>query len=268
VGRAHHRRFLVSPEALEDAEVTLSPAQARQLSAVLRLRAGDAVTVFDGAGREWTAQLTLVTPRQATARLLGEAPREAQPGLRVTLAQVVPRGAAMDLIVAKATELGVSRIVPLEAERSVRRGAALEHRWDRGNFGWRQDDIFMAYLGLARDAKASVVGRARKKDGACRFPAFWGPNYDWTPDQDHGGVLMKTLQAMLLQTDGSRIFLLPAWPKDWGVSFKLHAPGQTTVECVYRGGKVEMLKVTPDSRRKDVEVMTSAATTVSAKTGQ
>jgi 16S rRNA (uracil1498-N3)-methyltransferase len=131
VGRAHHRRFLVSPEALEDAEVTLSPAQARQLSAVLRLRAGDAVTVFDGAGREWTAQLTLVTPRRATARLLEEAPREARPGLRVTLAQVVPRGAAMDLIVAKATELGVSRIVPLEAERSVRRGAALEHRWRR-----------------------------------------------------------------------------------------------------------------------------------------
>lgn len=131
MGRAHHRRFLVSPEALEDAEVTLSPAQARQLSAVLRLRAGDAVTVFDGAGREWTAQLTLVTPRRATARLLEEAPREARPGLRVTLAQVVPRGAAMDLIVAKATELGVSRIVPLEAERSVRRGAALEHRWRR-----------------------------------------------------------------------------------------------------------------------------------------
>jgi len=131
VGRAHHRRFLVAPEALEDAEVTLSPAQARQLFAVLRLRAGDAVTVFDGAGREWTAQLTLVTPRRATAHLLGEAPREARPGLRVTLAQVVPRGAAMDLIVAKATELGVSRIVPLEAERSVRRGAALEHRWRR-----------------------------------------------------------------------------------------------------------------------------------------
>jgi len=131
VGRAHHRRFLVSPEALEDAEVTLSPAQARQLSAVLRLRAGDAVTVFDGAGREWTAQLTLVTPRRATARLLEEAPRAARPGLRVTLAQVVPRGAAMDLIVAKATELGVSRIVPLEAERSVRRGAALGCRWRR-----------------------------------------------------------------------------------------------------------------------------------------
>ncbi len=133
VGRAHHRRFLVSPEALRDAEVAFSPAQARQLSTVLRLRAGDAVAVFDGAGREWAAELTLVSPRRATARLLGEESREAPPGLLLTLAQVVPRGAAMDLIVAKATELGVWRIVPLEAARSVRRGAASAHgaRWRR-----------------------------------------------------------------------------------------------------------------------------------------
>ena len=131
MGRAHHRRFLVSPEALRDAEVTLSPAQARQLSVVLRLRAGDPIAVFDGAGREWAAQLTLVTARGAAARLLEEEPREAPPRLRLTLAQVVPRGAAMDLIVAKATELGVWRIVPLEAEHSVRRGAASDHRWRR-----------------------------------------------------------------------------------------------------------------------------------------
>lgn len=131
--RAHHRRFLVSPEALRDTAVTFSAAQARQLSAVLRLRAGDAVAVFDGAGREWTARLTLVTPRRAAACLLEEEPRDAPPRLRLTLAQVMPRGAAMDLIVAKATELGVSRIIPLEAARSVRRGTApgQDKRWRR-----------------------------------------------------------------------------------------------------------------------------------------
>jgi len=133
VGRAHHRRFLVSPEAVRDAQVTFSPAQAHQLSAVLRLRAGDPVAVFDGAGREWPARLTLVTPRRAIARLLEEEPDEAPPRLRLTLAQVVPRGAAMDLIVAKATELGVARIVPLEAVRSVRRASASRQsaRWRR-----------------------------------------------------------------------------------------------------------------------------------------
>ena len=133
--------------------------------------------------------------------------------------------------------------------------AALEHRWDRGHSGWRQDDIFMAYLGLADDARKAIVNRARSHDRGERFPAFWGPNYDWTPDQDHGGVLMKTFQSMLLQTDAQKIFLLPAWPKDWNVEFKLHAPQQTVVEGVFRDGKLASLKVTPESRRADVQVL-------------
>lgn len=131
---------------------------------------------------------------------------------------------------------------------------ALKHRWDKGNFGWRQDDIFMAYLGLADEARSYVVGRARAHDKNSRFPAFWGPNYDWTPDQDHGGILTKATQAMLMQTDGDKIFLLPAWPKDWNVSFKLHAPGKTVIECDYKDGKIASLKVTPEARRKDIVI--------------
>jgi len=129
---------------------------------------------------------------------------------------------------------------------------ALRHRWDKGNSGWRQDDIFMAYLGLAHEARKNLVGRARKKHAGSRFPAFWGPNYDWIPDQDHGGVLMKALQAMLLQADGRKVYLLPAWPKDWDVAFRLHAPYKTTVECTFRGGQVRSLTVTPPARRADL----------------
>ena len=130
--------------------------------------------------------------------------------------------------------------------------AALEQRWDRGHSGWRQDDIFMAYLGLTNDVRKAIVSRARSYDRGERFPAFWGPNYDWTPDQDHGGVLMKAFQSMLLQTDGQRIFLLPAWPREWDVEFKLHAPQQTVVEGAYRNGKMQSLRVTPEARRADV----------------
>jgi hypothetical protein len=132
--------------------------------------------------------------------------------------------------------------------------AALEKREDKGNFGWRQDDIFIAYLGLAEQAREYLAGRAEKSHEGSRFPAFWGPNYDWVPDQDHGGVLLKAVQAMLIQADGEKIFLLPAWPRDWNADFKLHAPYQTILEGKVRGGRVEELKVYPESRKKDVIV--------------
>jgi len=134
---------------------------------------------------------------------------------------------------------------------------ALEHRWDRGDHGWRQDVLFMAYLGLTDDARKALVSRARHHDATSRFPAFWGPNYDWTPDQCHGGVLLKAFQAMLLQTDAQRIGLLPAWPKEWEADFKLHAPLQTVLEGKVREGKVVDLKVTPERRRKDIVIGTT-----------
>jgi hypothetical protein len=75
---------------------------------------------------------------------------------------------------------------------------------------------------------------------------------DGTPDNDHGANSVNTLQSMLLQSDGKKIFLLPAWPENWDVSFKLCAAGNTTVECDYKDGKVQRLKVTPESRRGDI----------------
>jgi hypothetical protein len=133
---------------------------------------------------------------------------------------------------------------------------ALEHRTDRGPIGWRQEDVFMAYLGLADQAREYVVKRARTKHAASRFPVFWGPNYDWVPDQDHGSILLVAVQSMLMQADGRKIYLLPAWPKDWDVDFKLHAPYQTTVEGCVRSGKITRLMVTPRSRRDDVLFLT------------
>ena len=129
---------------------------------------------------------------------------------------------------------------------------ALDRREDRGHFGWRQDDLFMALLGLTDQARKGIVERASRWDKNHRFPAFWGPNYDWTPDQDHGGVLMKTLQTMLLQCDGREIRLLPAWPADWDADFRLRAPHATFVEGQVRGGKLVNLLITPSERTVDV----------------
>jgi len=130
---------------------------------------------------------------------------------------------------------------------------ALKHRFNRGNSGWRQDEIFMAYLGLGEEARDNLVKRARNKHKKSRFPAFWGPNSDWTPDQTHGGVIIKTFQSMLMQTDGKKIYLQPAWPKEWDVDFKLHAPYKTIIRGKIRNGKIENLHITPKHRKQDIE---------------
>ncbi len=121
--------------------------------------------------------------------------------------------------------------------------------------GWQQTAIEASLLGRADEARKMLVTNAKRKHDGSRFPAFWGPNYDWVPDQDHGGNLLNTVQTMLMQTEGKQIILFPAWPKDWDVQFKLHAPANTTVEGVLRAGKLEHLTVTPAERREDVKVM-------------
>jgi hypothetical protein len=130
--------------------------------------------------------------------------------------------------------------------------AAYAHRGNHLDVGWGYDGNCAALLGLTDEAARILKVKAANSHPNYRWPATWGPNFDWLPDQDHGSNLLETTQLMLLQSDGDVIRLLPAWPKKWDVHFKLHAPHRTTVECVYRGGKIERLKVEPPSRRKDV----------------
>ena len=115
-----------------------------------------------------------------------------------------------------------------------------------------------AYLGLTEEAREHIADRALTHSKKIyRWPAYWGPNFDWCPDQDEGGIYQNTIQSMLMQVEGRRIFLLPAWPKDWNCSFKLHAPYSTTVEGRVEDGVVKDLVVTPASRRADVVLVGS-----------
>lgn len=123
--------------------------------------------------------------------------------------------------------------------------------------GWRQDAVHAALLGLTEAAAFYTNKNYNDRTGfPATFKGFWGPNYDWVPDFDHGSVSQLALQTMLVQTVGEKILLFPAWPADrWNVSFKLHVAGQTTVEGVLKDGAMVSLSVTPESRRKDVVVL-------------
>lgn len=119
--------------------------------------------------------------------------------------------------------------------------------------GWRQDAIQAAMLGLTEEARAMTASNYSTWYEGARFPAFYGPNFDWIPDQDHGNVTNIALQSMLLQSSGDALLVAPAWPEAWEAEFRLRAPGGTIVEGAVRGGKLEGLQVTPPERAVDVE---------------
>lgn len=106
------------------------------------------------------------------------------------------------------------------------------------NIGWQHSAVQAACLGLTDTSAALVLDKFSHSDPECRFPAFWGPNYDWSPDQDHGTVAMIALQKMLLQLDGSNSLTFPAWPVKWDVEFRLLDGNGKTVTATFQNGTV------------------------------
>ena len=124
------------------------------------------------------------------------------------------------------------------------------------DYSWMANLANMAALASPEKAKERAIYKlANTTAPQARFPAFFGPGHDWLPDFNWGGAGMTGIQEMLLApapgTDG-KLHLFPAWPVEWDVDFKLHAPGRTVVEASLKGGRLISLKVTPPSRAKDI----------------
>lgn len=109
-------RFYLAPNDWPSA--TLTGSEAHHARGVLRLEPGDRVVLFNGRGREATAEISSLDSAAVQLRILHEA---ATPPLRarITLAQAIPKGKNMDLIVQKAVEIGAAEIFPLLSARTV-----------------------------------------------------------------------------------------------------------------------------------------------------
>ncbi|OGA46549.1 MAG: 16S rRNA (uracil(1498)-N(3))-methyltransferase [Betaproteobacteria bacterium RIFCSPLOWO2_12_FULL_63_13] len=127
-------RFYVHGPLAPGAEIELPERIVRHI-AVLRLSAGDALTLFNGFGGEYAASLSRSTRSAARARVLAWRDVERESGIRITLAQGLCGGDRMDYAIQKATELGVQTIQPLATERSVIRLS--DDRAERRMTHWR-----------------------------------------------------------------------------------------------------------------------------------
>jgi 16S rRNA (uracil1498-N3)-methyltransferase len=127
-------RFFVPERDVADGKARLQGGEFRHLQRVLRLREGDTVTLFDDAGIEHQGVIVSLSPRVATVRITASAAPARESPLAVTLYQGVPKGRKMDLIVEKATELGVVAVAPFVSTFgtvSAAGAASKRERWQR-----------------------------------------------------------------------------------------------------------------------------------------
>lgn len=122
-------RFFVPPFA--DDQIVFLPEQARQITAVLRLKPGERVIVLDNSGWEFEAELARLNRKGATAVVLEKRPSINEPALQLTLYQSILKRDNFEWALQKGTELGVARFVPLISERTVARLPKKFGRWQR-----------------------------------------------------------------------------------------------------------------------------------------
>jgi 16S rRNA (uracil1498-N3)-methyltransferase len=238
------RFFLPAPEwPTDQSDAVLDPSESRHAATVLRLRPGDAVTVFDGLGREATARV-VESGKQAVRLAVGEPRLTARPAMRLVLAVAIPKGSTIDWIIEKAVELGAAQVIPLLTERTVVRLAPADRvdrqrKWQRIALeaakqcgqNWLpsvlppqpladalasappSDFQWPLVASLQPDARPLAPTLAALPAPAAA--ALWiGPEGDFTPDEYHqlraAGLLPVSLGPTVLRVETAALYGLSA----------------------------------------------------------
>ena len=171
-------RFFIPPELWAPDRLRLDADEAHHCIDVVRASVGQRVVVFNGRGAEAVAEITGIGKAQVELKTLM---LSQTPALRcaITLAQAIPKGKNMDLIVQKATELGVSKIIPLISERTVVQLAPDET--EKKLEKWRQ-----------------IIVEAGKQCGQSRLPKIVAPvtpKHFFTEFDQYDAAFIASLQA-------------------------------------------------------------------------
>lgn len=124
-------RFPIEDNQVKDNEAFISGTDYKHIVKVLRLKPGDPITLFDSSSTQYYCKIRVISKRDVIVDIEHTEQVNTESPIEITLLQGLPKDDKMDYIIEKATELGVSRIVPIITERAQIRERDRKKRWDR-----------------------------------------------------------------------------------------------------------------------------------------
>ncbi len=112
-------KFFAEKENITDSTILLDGEEAKHILRVLRMQVGDCLTVCDGEGMDYEAEIEKTEKNFLTARILEKKPSPAESRVKITLFQCLPKASKMEYVIQKCTELGIYKIIPCISERCV-----------------------------------------------------------------------------------------------------------------------------------------------------
>lgn len=226
--------------------VAMLPDMVRHMQ-VLRLREGDVVTLFNGDGGEYLATLTTIEKKQIHAKIGEFVDQERELSYEITLAQGLPESSKMDEIIEKAIELGVSKVQPIAAQRSV---VKLTPERAVKRYAHWEGIVVAASSQCGRNRLATILPLASaqnafsKQEGGVRIifspratqslpewaqtvppqsvTFFIGPEGGFSPEEEahavNQGVLLLSLGARVLRTETAGMAAVSALNAIWDKS--------------------------------------------------
>lgn len=210
-------RFFVDKEKISEDIIIIDGQDAHHIARSLRMAEGDETVVCDGEGKEYRCSLIRIRDEECICQIIEEMSSGAEPPVEITLCMAYPKGDKLEVVIQKAVELGVSRVIPFESSRCIKRPKAEK-----------------AEKQTARLAR--IAEEAAKQCGRSRIPTITAP---------------MSYQAMLTEATGAELSLL-CYENEDGATVKsvisgINRPKSISVIVGSEGG------FSPDEAREAVE---------------